>query len=248
MRIHLAGLCCQSNSRKFFAEGIAPKYILESFFYLDAWLFETPGFKTENFMLDSGAFTFLAQKKKEQIDWDAYVEKYARLIVERGIEFFFELDIDPIVGLREVERLRAKLERLTGKKCIPVFHKSRGREYWLDMISEYDYVAIGGLVTKEIKVSEHKFLSWFLETARRKKVKVHGLGFTSLNGLKSLRFHSVDSTSWVGSRYAKTYTFFNGEMKLIHRHERTRMKNYEALDRQNFSAWIKFQKYAEQNY
>lgn len=119
--------------------------ILESFYYLKTqeWMF--PLIKEfKNFLLDSGAFTFMNQNRNHDIDWDAYIEEYADFINKLDISLFFELDIDSIVGIDEVERLRHKLEKLTGKKAIPVWHVSRGHDYWLKMIKEYDYVAIGG--------------------------------------------------------------------------------------------------------
>lgn len=125
--------------------------VLESYYYLR---------KNEDFMplvrhfgsflLDSGAYTFMAGSHKGGCDWDAYVSEYADFINRFDVKLFFELDIDSVVGLAEVERLRHKLERMTGKKPIPVWHKNRGKEYFVKMCEEYPYVAIGGIVTKEI--------------------------------------------------------------------------------------------------
>lgn len=198
-------------------------------------------------MLDSGAFTFMAQKTQAKVDWDEYVERYAETITRRGIKYFFELDIDNIVGLKEVERLREKLERLTGKKSIPVFHKARGQQYWLDMIVAYDYVAIGGIVTREIKVREHKFLRWFLSTAREKKTRVHGLGYTNFVGMTRYPFYSVDSTSWVGSKWGILYRFDGKTIKQVKKPEGARMTSYKLFDRHNLKAWMNFQSYAEFN-
>ena len=80
-------------------------------------------------MLDSGAFTYLNKQSKEKINWNEYVIKYAEFIKEYNVKHFFELDIDPIVGLKEVERLRDLLEERAQRKCIPVWHKSRDLEY-----------------------------------------------------------------------------------------------------------------------
>lgn len=113
-------------------------------------------------MLDSGAFSYINGKNTNNVNWDEYIESYAEFINNHNIKLFMELDIDSVVGIKEVERLRNKLERLTNKQCIPVWHKSRGKDYWLKMIKEYDYVAIGGIVTKEIKPSEYKYFHWFI--------------------------------------------------------------------------------------
>lgn len=247
MRVHLAGLCSSQSPAWYAREKLSPRFILESFFYLEDWLFELPTYCVDNFMLDSGAFTFLVQKKRARADWDAYVEKYAETITKRGIEYFFELDIDSLVGLSEVERLREKLERLTGKKSIPVWHRQRGRQYWLEMIAAYDYVAVGGIVTREIKLREHHVFNWFLQTARETKTKVHGLGYTNFEGLTKYPFYSVDSTSWVGSRYGILYHFDGRTIKQVRKPDGARMTDYRLFDRHNMKTWLKFQNYAECN-
>ncbi|HRH40412.1 MAG TPA: hypothetical protein PKY82_02120 [Pyrinomonadaceae bacterium] len=246
MRVFLAGLCCSDIQKWYLKDPVYPKYVLESFYYLEPWLFAMPGFEIENFLMDSGAYTFMAQKKKEKVDWDKYVEKYAETIVKRKIKYFFELDIDNLVGLSEVERLREKLELLTGKKSIPVWHRSRGKQYWLDMIANYQYVAIGGIVTKEIRQKEHPVFSWFLEQAREKNTKVHGLGYTNADGLTKYRFYSVDSTSWIGGRFAILYSFNGERIKQIRNPPNSRMLTYKRVDTHNMKEWIKFQKYADE--
>jgi hypothetical protein len=153
MKLFLAGI--QGKAKTFVLNEESP-YILESFFYIrnqHEWIMKMkPYFK--DFLLDSGAFTFM-QNNKNVVNWEEYTIEYANFIRKHDIKLFFELDIDPIVGLKEVERLRGILENLTGKKCIPVWHKKRGLEYWKQMCKEYDYVAIGGIVTQEIKRTEY---------------------------------------------------------------------------------------------
>lgn len=126
MKIFIAGI----NASKYLGETLNQiPYILESFYYIQEW--QLPLIKNAKmFLLDSGAFTFMNSQKDKEINWDVYIERYAKFINDNNIEYFFELDIDVVVGLKEVERLRNKLEKLTNKKCIPVWHKSRGLDYW----------------------------------------------------------------------------------------------------------------------
>tara|TARA_R110000796_G_scaffold157985_1_gene274718 strand:+ start:181 stop:975 length:795 start_codon:yes stop_codon:yes gene_type:complete len=221
-------------------------YILESYFYLrDKNEATKKLFISTSFLLDSGAFTFL-NGNTEKCNWDEYTKEYADFINTYNVDLFFELDIDPIVGLKEVERLREKLEKLTNKKCIPVWHRSRGLEYWHQMTKEYNYVAIGGIVTKEIKRKEHGIFTQLLKIAYNNKCKVHGLGYTNMSGLKRYKFHSVDSTSWLyGNRGGYLYQFDGVNMNQI-QPENKRLKGREAA-KHNFNEWIKFQKYAETN-
>lgn len=211
--------------------------------------FETeylPKFKTT--IIDSGAFSFMNGKKVG--NWDGYTEQYAEFINRNGVELFFELDIDSIVGLQEVERLRAKLERLTGKQPIPVWHKTRGKDYFLGMSKDYPYVALGGIVTQEVprKIYEAAF-PWFIYAAHENGAKIHGLGYTSIEGIQKYHFDSVDSTTWnVGAKYGnicriiRTKHGFKGKQE--HR-PNTRVKISRELAKWNFIEWIKFQRYAE---
>lgn len=125
------------------------RYILTSFYYFR----EKLPFDVDLHLVDSGAFTFFSSKKK--IDIDAYLTEYIEYINKYDIKYFFELDIDVIVGYEKVLELRERLERETGKKCIPVWHISRGKEEFLKMIKEYDYASIGGVVSKE-NIINHK--------------------------------------------------------------------------------------------
>ena len=208
--------------------------VLESYYYLR---------KNEDFMplvrhfgsflLDSGAYTFMAGSHKGGCDWDAYVSEYADFINRFDVKLFFELDIDSVVGLAEVERLRHKLERMTGKKPIPVWHKNRGKEYFVKMCEEYPYVAIGGIVTKEIprKVYETAF-PWFINTAHKHKAKIHGLGYTTVANLQKYRFDSVDSTAWLYGNRGGYICKFNPRTGLMEQmsKEGCRLKSREGAD------------------
>lgn len=241
MKIYLAAF---KTIEKYWDKSTEDIYLLSSFLE-----YKNGGFsnyvKQEKHILDSGAFTFMNSKKDFKIDWDKYVEEYAKYINRLGIKLFFELDIDSVIGLKEVERLRIKLEKLTKKKCIPVWHKSRGKENWLQLVKDYDYVAIGGIVTNEIKSKEYLYFDWFIKEARKQNCKVHGLGFTNLKGLVKYKFDSVDSTSWVsGNKFGAVYWFDGRTMRKQDKKEGQKIKTKEVAIH-NFKQWIKFQKYAE---
>lgn len=248
MKLYLAGI--QGKAKAFVINKQKP-YILESFYYIknenEGILKMRPLFK--DFLLDSGAFTFM-NNKGLKCDWDLYVEQYAEFINKNSIELFFELDIDSVVGLKEVERLRFKLEILTNKKCIPCWHKNRGLEYWRTMSEEYNYIALG-TTSKGLKVdgtTREKLMAimpTLLQIAKKNNCKVHGLGFTNMEGMEKYKFYSVDSTAWLyGNRGGFLY-MFNG--KGINKIEQKgmRLKGREAAIH-NFNEWVKFSQYAEQ--
>lgn len=217
--------------------------ILESFYYCRSndWIPKLLPYLGD-FLLDSGAFTFM--QGAAHVDWDAYVEEYAAWINKYKIEKFFELDIDSVVGLKEVERLRKKLEGLTNRQPIPVWHKSRGLDDFPRICQEYKYVALGGIAIKEIPRNKFEAaFPWFINTAHKYKAKIHGLGYTSIEGIHKYHFDSVDSTAWLyGNRGGYLYLFNprTGMMDKIDKIHGKRLKSSDAA-KWNFNEWIKFQ-------
>lgn len=223
-------------------------YILESYYYArnNKWLMElVPRFR--GFMLDSGAFTFMSQESSG-VDFEKYTEEYANFIRKFDIDFFFELDIDSVVPWERYLDLRKMLADRTGKEPIPVFHKSRGKEWFERAVQKHDYIAIGGLVTGEIRRNEYYKLQWFIDEAHRNNCKIHGLGFTNLNWLKKLRWDSVDSSSWLyGNRSGVIYKF-NGSTITKHKGpDGMRLRSREAAIH-NFCEWVKFSEYMDRAY
>ena len=146
MKVFLANI-----EADFVIEGSKPKYYLESYFYLKKPIQLQLMQEVNMFLLDSGAFTFMNAKKEKAVNIDEYLDNYIAFINKYDVKYFFELDTDSVHGLDKVLEMRGKLEAKTGKKCIPVWHKSRGIECFKKLCKEYDYIAIGGFVTKEIK-------------------------------------------------------------------------------------------------
>lgn len=208
----------------------------------------------DNFLLDSGAFTFMNTKdniaKKEL---EVYCEKYIQFINKYDIKYFFEMDVDSIFGIEYVEYLRNIIEQKTNKKCIPVWHANRGIEYWKQMCDNYDYIAIGGLVTGKTNLSKQKIelIKKLTSFARNKNVKVHGLGFTSIKQLNLIPFYSVDSTSWIKSIAfrADLYKFNNKTHQLkcfkIPNNNTNKRINFGNCLRHNFNEWLKYQRYMD---
>lgn len=249
MKIFLAG---DNGRRKLIAENIndikkqnLKINILESFYYIDSTITKfIPYF--DNFLLDSGAFTFMSSNK-HKIDWYEYINKYADYIKENNIKYFFELDIDVIVGYEKVKEYTKYLEEKVGRKCIPVWHKNRGLEEWKRLTKEYSYVAIGGIVTKEITKKEYKYFPQLLKIAKENDCNVHGLGFTNLDDLKKYHFYSVDSTAWTtGNRFGIIYKFKNNTLVKQKKPVGMRVKAKKTAIN-NFMEWIKFINYADKN-
>lgn len=227
-------------------------YILESFYYADADTERLlPNFG--DFMLDSGAFTFCGGGEFNAFQFEEYLEKYADFIVRNRVSKFFELDVDSIVGYEKVLEYRKRLTALTGKQPIPVWHMSRGKDEFIRHCEEFPYVALGGYVAamKQGDPRQQAYIKaypWFINMAHRYGCKIHGLGFTNLEGLKKYHFDSVDSTAWTtGNRFGFIWQFTGETMTKIKPPPGKKLKDPRKVALINYTEWIKFQKYAVTN-
>ena len=149
------------------------------------------------YLLDSGAFSYISNPKKT-IKLKEYIDKYCYYINEFDIKDFFELDLDVILPIEEVENIRKKIFLETHKQPIIVYHESRGRNYWDKMCKENDFIAIGVPDAKDNSDLTNEILIEMCDKAHRYNTKVHGLGCAALTLLNShtMFFDTVDSTSW----------------------------------------------------
>lgn len=229
-----------------------PHYILESFMDIKSKTSKTEEYikwclTADMFLLDSGAFTFMNKSKKskefnEEIFYD-YLEDYIDFINKWDIKYFFELDLDCVIGYEKVKKVREYLEYRTNKKCIPVWHKDRGIEEFHKMCKEYKYVAIGGIASKEIKKSEHNILYELCDIAHSYGCKIHGLGYMSLEVLnnRTCPFDTVDGTSWQG--HMRGHCFRVNENNCIEKFKDDRY--WKANEWDSFGEWVKFSKIIE---
>jgi hypothetical protein len=247
MKVHLV----MSNHSKLIWDA-KPLYLLTSYYShhpSEIQYMKSPHCK--GYLLDSGAFSFINRPRAHiNTDIDEYVKQYADFLVKNDIKHYFEMDVDSIVGLSKVEKYRNYLENETGIPSIPVWHVSRGKDYFLQMVDLYDYVAIGGIVTKEITPSKYAMFDWFIKEAHANNCKIHGLGLTNMSAVKKYKFDSVDSSSWTSGRYG-TYMLFDDtscnfkKIKFDNNNGNSRLKNTYPLQIMGAYEWIKFQKYAE---
>ena len=248
MKIYLAGVA-PWKEEGLYDESIRKHkpFILESFYYADEWTEKMlPLFG--DFMLDSGAFTFMekiSKKQQAKIDWYEYAERYVSFVKRNNVEKYIELDLDYIIGSKEARKLRAFLEKETNRQSIPVWHPIRGKEEFLKMCDEYNYVALGGIVGQKWRGVE-QYMPWFINEAHKRNAKIHGLGFTKLQLLPKYHFDSVDSTAWTtGNRFGYIYRFDGKTMQKVDRPEGKRLGDSKKVALHNYIEWIKFQKYAD---
>ena len=175
---------------------------------------KTKGFlkKFKNVMVDSGAFSFMSgtETKIRKKDIQKFVEGYGKWLKDNKgyYDYFEEMDLDFLFPMDVIEGWRKFLEECAGKKCIPVWHINRGLDYWGQMVKDYDYVAVGGLVTGEITEME-KYAHFLIDIAHKNNCEVHGLGYTKTRLLKFIPWDSVDSSTWIFGGKRGTFFLFN---------------------------------------
>ncbi|MFR3452237.1 MAG: hypothetical protein ACLTSX_12520 [Collinsella sp.] len=202
----------------------------------------------KRFLLDSGAFTALYGAGMEAKALPAYVDRYIRYISARTTsKTSSRWTWDSVVGYKRVLEFRRDIEAQTGRRCIPVWHLERGKRAFQEMCTEYPYVAIGGIATKDGRKRLKPYLRWFTREAHRLGAKVHGLGYTELKTLPSVGFDSVDSTAWLyGNRGGYIYVVRRRCHLQGQRTKGPPAQNAEAVIH-NFTEWLRYAEYLEAN-
>lgn len=200
-------------------------------------------------MLDSGAYTYaMAQNAVDKnIDWKEYIDNYIRYINKYNIGKFFELDIDNIVGEKNVRRITKYIERKVGRQPIPVWHLSRGKQNFIDMCKNYPYVAIGGIVAKEISLAQQKYFPWFVKTAHSYGAQIHALGLSNVTRAIDYGFDSVDVTRWLDGRFGNLCYFDGRVMRKIKKGDNMRAISFKQMLYHQTKEWVKYQKYVYEN-
>lgn len=244
MKIYLAG----ANNKGYLEllKNNGCKYMLQTFYDLRRYNEQITSLSLsigEEFLLDSGAFTFMNSGKK--VDWKEYIDSYCDFVNEYDIRQFIELDLDHVVGVEDTKRIRDYIEKKTKKLPIPVFHRIRGMQYFRDMCKNYPYIAIAASGTvKGIDeyVKNPDLLRQLLSIAHSYGTKVHGLAYTRLTNMNNttVPFDSVDSTAWLsGGRFGTIYEIKNG--MIVQKKSKKRF-GYKEINQNNVKMWCEIQK------
>lgn len=241
-------LAATSNVKTAIVPYNRPHYILESFMGLKSKTKSTENYiqwclSADDFLLDSGAYAFMNKSKQSAeitgTKLKEYIDRYIDFINTYDIKYFFEMDIDCIIGYEKVKKIRHYIEQQTGKKVIPVWHKSRGVAEFHNMCQEYKYVAIGGIASKEIKPSEHNILFELCDIAHSYGCRIHGLGYLPLTILnkRECPFDTIDGTAWQGHMRGCCFQLNDGKLIKVKDN-----RYWKDVVNDCFVAWSEFSK------
>lgn len=164
----------------------------------------------KNFLLDSGAFSAMNSKTFKNINIKDYCVQYAEFIKKNNINEFIELDVDGVFGIDVYKDCLHRLQDITGKDPLRVFHVWRGIDYFNELVKQKKRICIGGIAIRLIQPKDYNMFTHLLDIAHKNNCEVHGLGIGSSSVICKYNFDSVDSASWTTSIRNGHLFKFNG--------------------------------------
>ena len=140
--------------------------------------------------LDSGAFS------AENLGKPINIDDYCKYIISTGVKNYAVLDVigDSVKTMINQRYMEKEYEL----NPIPVFHMG-GRVEELKKLLDYNYIALGGLVTSP-NIKNHCDACWEVILNHNTPTKIHGFGLTNIKILSRYPWYSVDSSSFQGCR------------------------------------------------
>ena len=149
-------------------------------------------------IVDSGGFSArVAFKHIKLQDYIKFLDRFKSKSFKG--EFFRCFNLDSH-DLKESMANQKKLEAL-GYNPIPVYHYSEyasdSRDLLDDMVRDYDYIGIGGVAGMMLNEKQKKAYLDYVFYRTQDKVKVHGLGMSSIKPVERYPFYTIDSSTWL---------------------------------------------------
>ena len=146
-------------------------------------------------MLDSGAFS--AWTRGAVID----IDQYAEFILKHQDIFEIAVNLD-VLNDGKASYDNWKYLRSKGCNVMPVYHLSTNRKYLERYLKNTDYICLGAIAklhtTARLKGLTYIWDQYLIDRKTRlPKVKVHGLGLTAIQIMRSYPWYSVDSKAWL---------------------------------------------------
>lgn len=192
--------------------------------------------KKQNIIIDSGAFS--VWNKGITIDIDAYLNFCKR---QPQHWTFINLDVIPTKGATKAEIEKCCEQGYENyhylkqhlNNVMPVFHQGEDYKWLKKFMDETDFIGIGFGNDRHEK-ARRKFLKRIFYITQT-DYKIHGLGYSSFEGLTMFPFYSVDSISFKKSIINGTQ-YWNEDTKLWF-YLRQRIKDFLRLEQEITQLW-----------
>lgn len=159
---------------------------------------------------DSGAFS------GKTIGVDISVDEYAKWVKRWRHYFNVYCNLDVIGDPGATYKNQKYLEDKHGLTPLPVFHFGADFKYLEQLVGEYPYIALGGMVPHMGRTE--RIMRWLIQCFKIAKGQsvFHGLGATNWTVITSLPWRSVDSSSWTaGFRFGRVPIYDIKRCKIV---------------------------------
>ncbi len=152
-------------------------------------------------MIDSGAYS--AFTKQSPIDLQAYIDYLHRVIpwFQKHHVPLCYINLDVIGDDGSLSYANWKEIRRQGLDPLPVYHAKTDIRWLKKYLNQTDYIGLGTLTnvygTRLKMLLDRLWHKFFVDRSGMPVVKVHGLGATTVSGMRRYPWYSVDSTSWL---------------------------------------------------
>lgn len=206
------------------------------------------------FMVDSGAFTFITEWQKftswKRSDFEEYLDGYVKWLrknkdyVTIAVEYDIDHTLNMILGGNanstiggsivqgwQEQMFRPLVEE--GMDVIFVWHENRGMDGWEDMCRRYAHVGMPGHFS-----SKPDLMNRHISVARRYLTKIHGFAATKQLDFRDVPWFTVDSITWkTGEMYGTLIVWDERQQKLIFEDDKTKRVQYRhIIDKAGFNS------------
>jgi hypothetical protein len=200
------------------------------------WLLTEHYPDNQNMFIDSGAYTFnkpgsTSTREEAELLAEAYM-KFVASNLDRA-EMVSEFDAQ-ILGRDYIERLRGEFWDDIGDKFMPIWHADYGMEELERLASTYKRVGI-----IQTDVDGRDIAPVLNGLVSRYGVLLHGVALTHMGLMRSIKWDSVGSTSWLSpSQFGDTFVWTGRELKRypMKYKEQARKRHRVLFDREGFDA------------
>ena len=185
-------------------------YVCPKGFYYQKKMAEAIGIAEKNgmgIMMDSAAHSFhkltIGGLRKQNGKWsmkdfdklkDETIGQYARFVKKQGKNWDFSVTFDYVKDCPTIYKMTEQLKSL-GVNTVPVYHGDQPIDWLRRYCEEGHKLVCIGSIRRNNKYMRQYFDRCF-NMAAKYNVLLHGLAVTSLTGMFSFPWYSVDSATW----------------------------------------------------
>jgi len=200
MKIYFA--CC-ATKEPYHCINVGCKTVLLSYHYYKKEISFIQQLLSENVdvFIDSGAFS--AENSGKNID----IQDYIKFLKLTGAKTYAGLDV---IGNAKATMVNQKIMEEAGLSPIPTFHIGEHKNDLYDLVSQYDYIALGGMVMSP-KIEKWLDAVWNRMLKIKQNIKVHAFGMTNITLIAKYPWYSVDSSSFKSGKRFGRLILYNSE-------------------------------------